>query len=232
MKSSLFGISLLALSGVCSVVPASSTDETLADNIARLIRDLRGGKESVRAEAEQRLGGVKNAGAIAALLRIAGGSDEDWAARIAAIRLLAGTGDARAADLLINISGDPCPAVRLNAVTMLGKFRGGRVVGGLIEAMRDDLTPVREAAMQSLGEIGSPEAVLPLASALGDRNYVIRLSAVRALGAIGDPRAIPFLKETAFYDADPSIREEALMAIIGIVETAAGMSPAASDDLG
>ena len=107
--------------------------------------------------------------------------------------------------------------VRLEAAAYLASI-GGRNARQLFErflSSADD--QIRLEAVVALAEAGTPEAVQVLCEILDSASqpFFLRSAAAWALGRIGTPAAVERLL-AAFEDVDTSIREESLIAVVGL----------------
>ena len=137
--------------------------------------------------------------------------------------------------------------VRNFAAVMLGSMKDPRTLQPLIDALKDADINVRHAAATSLGQVGAREAVLPLVDVLRAEPW-LQYPAINALGEIGDPRAAAALLELLddellrgpvmealgrlagrealprlvphLYDADPTLRNMAIQAVVAIEQRA------------
>jgi HEAT repeat protein len=191
----------------------------LADDTAKIKKELDSGDWQVRLKAVEKLANRSDEEAINLLLSVAGTRTEYWPVKIRAMLLLGETRDPRAKKLLLSIFHDPnlnweCPSIKTYAVVALGNFKGDPyIVESLIKALDDHEKMTREAGIQSLGKIGDPEAVPHIIESLNEPSFAIKLSAIEALEAIGDPQAISPLQRVAENDADALIRDKAQEAI-------------------
>jgi len=191
----------------------------LADDTAKIKKELNSGDWQVRLKAVENLANRTDEEAVNLLLSVAGTRTEYWPVKIKAILLLGETKDPRAKKLLLSTLNNPnlnweCPSIKTHAVIALGNFDGDSyVVESLIKALDDHEKMTREAANQSLGKIGDPQAVPYIIESLNDPGFAVKLSAIKALEAIGDRQAIHPLQQVAANDSDVLIRTTAQEAI-------------------
>ena len=127
------------------------------------------------ARALVRKGLVDLAAALASLMRLAGGSHDDWI---------------RALD-----SAEP-DEQRL-AAELLGRNKVRQAVPRFAEMLADPREPVAEAAADALAEIGDPSAVPLLIKSIRRGDLRSEVRAIEAMGRIGGPEAEAYLEMTA-----------------------------------
>ena len=138
--------------------------------------------------------------------------DEDWRARVAAIRALEKQGTSfDVTEALVTALRDPSDAVRAVAAQAIGTVGGPGLVPALISAARDPHWSVRAAAIQAMGKLRDHTFLNAVVLALDDNDTSVRIEAIYAFRAIETVRALPRLTLIARQDQDPLIRETALM---------------------
>jgi hypothetical protein len=113
--------------------------------------------------------------------------DPDPNTRERAASWLAGNGDPRAVDPLIEALKDENVMVRKYAAMSLGAIGDSRAVDPLIKALKDESSGVRSSASKALGAIGDRRAVDPLIEVLEDGDEAktgVAWTASQALGEI------------------------------------------------
>jgi HEAT repeat protein len=193
------------------------THETAEQGLAKAIRDLESLHAVCRSCAAYRLGELKDAASVEALVKAAGDSD-DWT-RANAIQALSRIGDRRAIDCLIAALGDRDWRVRFEAVQALEKMPDPRAVEPLARVLGDRHL-AGWCAAQVLKKIGAP-AVKPIARQLLQGNQEARRNAADALLAIGDPACVEALIG-ALQDEDSWVRVLAWIALRDITGQAFG----------
>lgn len=117
--------------------------------------------------------------------------EPDHLSRVAAVRGLAGLGDARAIPALVNaLQSERLRDIRIEIADALAGLGASQAVLPLLKA-RD--VQVRRAAIRALGWRGNSAALEALLLALDD--IALRDAALRALGHIGDPSALNIMSE-------------------------------------
>lgn len=183
-----------------------------------IIRALRSREASVRVEAADSLGEIKDGGAVEPLIKALGDEDED--VRLNAQIALGKIGEP-AVEALIQALQEGGWDVRCGAAGALGEIGNKRAVGFLIQALEHDEVPdVRWRAAQALGNIARPlvklgykKPVKSLIEALGDKDWTVQQVAAEALGDIGDPMAIEPLIEA--WGAETGVWAAPALAKIG-----------------
>jgi putative membrane-bound dehydrogenase-like protein len=106
--------------------------------------------------------------------------------------------------------GDADASVRQAAAQVSGLFRDTSATPDLIKRLADDSLPVRRDAATALGRIGRADASAPLIAALrGNGDRYLEHAIIYALIRIADARPLV----AALGDADPSVRQGALLAL-------------------
>jgi len=194
----------------------SSVKDIKANNIDKLICDLKSRDFQTRMQAVEELGKVIDKKTLNIFRKYIFVKTEDWKIKIRAIEFMGMVDDREVSSFLIKIVSDPflnegCPAIQSHAIIALGKKfnNGSKAVDALIKALHYNNIIIKEAAIKSLGEIGDSKAIPHLLQGLEHKSFVIRLSTIEALGKIGDIQAIPYLRRVAENENDPYLREMA-----------------------
>ncbi len=212
----------------------------MADLVAEHIAALKDEDWAIREEAATRLGGQKDARAVAPLVALlrdrdrsvrdaavaaltaigapsvpAAGAclaDPDLGVQEAASAVLASIADGRVLDPLLRALASADWIVRMHAAKALGRIRDAGAVGPLVPLLQDKVKAVREEAGGALAAIGDP-AIPALLNALAHDEWLVRLHAVESLGKTKSPRAVEPLLSTLFKDGDSAVREDAVRAL-------------------
>lgn len=125
--------------------------------------------------------------------------------------------DVRAADILVELLGDPELEIRILAAEYLGLMRARRAVPALLARIGPEHPPrLRLAAVDALGEIGAPEAAGALLDLLGHGPRALHAAAANALIYIGDAARVAPLLALA-RDAQASGQAQAMRSLGGIL---------------
>lgn len=140
-------------------------------------------------------------------------------ARYTAANKIGKSGDAAAADHLIDALDDEDEMVRDNVIFALGELSAVKAAPHLARILRRDKSArVRKSAAKALGMMKAESSVGALCQALRDEDFKVRKSAARALGRIGDAKALPSLKD-ALKDPDLTVSkyvEDAIERLTGL----------------
>jgi HEAT repeat protein len=125
--------------------------------------------------------------------------------------------DVRAADILVELLGDPELEIRILAAEYLGLMRAHRAVPALLARIGPEQPPrLRLAAVDALGEIGAPEAVDALVDLLAHGPRALHAAAANALIYIGSPAPVAPLLALA-RDAQAPGQAQAMRSLGGIL---------------
>lgn len=125
--------------------------------------------------------------------------------------------DVRAADILVELLGDPELEIRILAAEYLGLMRARRAVPALLARIGPEQPPrLRLAAVDALGEIGAPEAADALIDLLGRGPRSLHAAAANALIYIGDAARVAPLLAMA-RDAQAPGQAQAMRSLGGIL---------------
>ena len=172
---------------IAGVVEAGDTD--------KLINNLRSRDPAVREEAAQKLGDLKDPGAVGSLIMILK-KDKDRSVRWSAEDALVNIG-APAVESLVKLLDDESWRVRRRAVRTLAKIKDPRAIEPLTASMKtDEDCYVRKCAARAIGEINDPRAGEILAPALMNRNLEVIEGAYRFFIRRGEPGSEAVLIES------------------------------------
>jgi len=178
--------------------------DPLSDNLAK----IKNKDASVRRQAAEALGGIRNSSAIEPLKELL--KDENTFVRIAALDSL---GLLRANSAVREIAGvlagDAQDSARQSAAVALGYIGDRSSVSDLIKALKDKHDGTRFAAANALGSIRDSAALSALIEGLKDANVGMRRSCLNAIGRIEDASSLPAIRE-AMNDTDVTVRSEAI----------------------
>jgi len=179
-----------------------------------LVETLDRAAPDVRKEAISRLRRADDGGAVDSFLVALG--DHSPEVRSEAIRAVAGLGDARAVEPLLQIlRSDVEPKTRGDAAIALGSLADAHAVGPLIQALQtDESEAVRGDAASALGSLADAHAVGPLIQALQtDESGDVRRGAASALGSLAEARAVEPLIQAVTSDENTDVRLAALRSL-------------------
>jgi hypothetical protein len=169
--------------------------------VERAIRQMRSLRWWQRFVAAQKLGAMRSARAVPALICAAG--DRNPTVRLAALRALGDINDASAYPLLLQALEERATATpMLDIVLAIGSSISPYLLERF-ESLRD--TQFRIFYVRLLGLFQEPIALDALLPLVEDADPILRYEAIVALGAIGDARAVEAL-HTVLHDADEPIR--------------------------
>ena len=209
---------LICLVCLSSAVGLLCAAQGRADETDDLIKRLDSYSLEARYAAVERLGQIRDARSISALMTVLNDTDEDWLLRKKIILLFREIRDPRTVGPVMDSLYDPCPAIRWNAAITLGELpKSNLVIDALIYTLKDRVLFMREAAIQSLGRLKAVQALPFVIAALEDKSFAIRHAAIKALQLIGPANAVEQLRRISRNDPDDLIRSEALKTLKGII---------------
>lgn len=168
---------------------------------------------------------------LASFLKISPEEDEDGSLRVAAMMSLSWLEDERVADLIVPILDAEEPFIRQTAAAVLQRVPGERSLEALRGLLEHHELELRGQAAISLSRLGSAEGagvlveMLDLAAYARAREdnpekftrerdvHAARLGAVKALARLARPDDRARFEELARDDADPAVREAAMLAL-------------------
>ena len=156
---------------------------------------------------------IKNIRAVGPLIKVLKNEHKDWYIREEAALALAGMGNSRAVEFLIEALSDEDRDVRKGAARTLGLIKDKKAVDHLIEALKDEDWYVRAEATEALGLIEDERAVKYLIEAFKNKGWVIREKTAEALVSIGTQAIEPLIKVLEDDDEDWYVRMEAAKAL-------------------
>lgn len=179
-----------------------------------LIQELKDKNAIVQYKAAQKLGEMKDAGAIEPLINILL-KDEDNDARKLSAQALGEIKDARAVDPLIAALKDGYANVRWFAACALGKIKDKRAIEPLTIALNDINESVRRKAAEALVEIGDTRAVDSLIAALKNNDGGVRCLAASSLGKMKDKQAVePLIAALKDKEGDVDVMRGVVEALV------------------
>jgi HEAT repeat protein len=189
------------------------SDHPSANDFHELVRALDDPDFLVRGYCAHALGRVGNPAALKPLFRLL--TDDNWFVRAEAAAALGKLGDVRAVGWLVQLLSDPVADVRYSVVRALYELATEparpllrRALGSAGPAQQFDIAV-------ALARIHDPAALKPLADAVQNKDPEIRRLAARSLGECGLAEGTSALT-VLLRDADPTVREQAQMAIVQI----------------
>jgi HEAT repeat protein len=184
----------------------------------RLAAHVTSGDTAVAVEAAKALGELK--GDAVAFRALAGAVENGKLAapvRLAAIRVLEGYGEPRAAASYVAVLGDD--DVRWAAADALLTFKSDDVTRQLVRTLSSDKKAKRRAtAAYALGRFRDDAAFEPLLAALGDRDADVRVRACAAAACYGNARAVEPLIANLKRDKDARGRRAAAQALGAVTD--------------
>ncbi|PIE33199.1 hypothetical protein CSA56_12815 [candidate division KSB3 bacterium] len=187
-----------------------------------LIGVLRDHNSTVRREAAEALGKLRNEQALPALIDAL--HDSEWRVRWAAAEALGKSGSPDAIAPLLQLLKDSHQHVCRVAIEGLGKSGEMAVIPFLIQELKSTHPSIRSAATEALRQIGEAQTVpFLLQAAKYEEEEHIRQDAEDALRQIGDVRAIPYLLD-ALQDDEVHIRRIAVE-VLGQIHSMETVTP-------
>lgn len=204
---------VLALAAIADALVSQGQDDR---DVVALIRETLGAAgragllaaipgappETLRAIARV-LGWIPGPDIIAALTRIAGGSE----ARAEAVESLIRHGEP-SVDAFVSLLDADDRDVRSTAIAALGRLGSRRATPALVAQLDAD-APTAIAAGGALARIGDPAAFEPLLALVGHADPAVRQAVIGALNSIGHP-GMPERVTRLLGDEDPLVRESAV----------------------
>ncbi len=135
------------------------------------------------------------------------------------IDALGSCGSKKTVDKLTTILGntDEDKSLRYSAAAALGKLGDPSAVPGLVKAANDQTDPnLRNSSVDALGLFDDDGAKKAVVQALRDSYYKARISAAKGAGRKKLAEAIPYLEFRAENDPEPSVKNEALKALMDV----------------
>jgi HEAT repeat protein len=100
------------------------------------------------------------------------------------IEAIGSSGDARAADVVVQATRDTDPDVRASAARALAGIRTDRARDTLIEMTRNGGDEDRRAAVESLSRFGDPASTARVREMLRDANPSVAITAIEMVGRL------------------------------------------------
>ncbi len=187
-----------------------------ADDVEKLLNNLRSIDPLSREQAASALGGTKDPTFIKPLIETL--ADEYPYVRRAAAEALGKMGE-QAVEPLLNAVKNESANVRVGALTALGLMRNPKAVRSSISLLPDKDVSVRDAAIRALGRINNPAGNVELMRLLGKESPELSTKAAYVLSDVGwtpeDPEArAAFLITTNQWEKVPELGEIAVKALI------------------
>ncbi len=158
--------------------------------LAQLLATVKSWDWQARREACERLGELRDPGALLSLLTCL--EDADVEVRAAAARALGLLGMPQAVPPLIGHLLDENSHVR-EAVWEALAHCGAVALPALLVCAEHESPEMRQSACRALAALRDPAALAPLLARLEDENILVRQAACTALAQLGDTRAVPAL---------------------------------------
>ena len=174
--------------------------------VARLGNILRNDPHfTVRAEAAEALGNIRNRDAVPYLISAL--SDSNRNVKVSAVVSLGYLRDREAVEPLISLAGsEEDPGIVISVLNVLGVIGDPAARTLLEESLRSDNSRIRQISAQSLGRLRLSDSVNVLVNASDDPDRGVRMQAVRALGEIGDERAVRPLRRRLRSEDDREVQ--------------------------
>jgi len=194
---------------------ADSLAEIGKPAVAPLVRVLPEIRDPVgRKNARRALGGIRDAGAVPALIDAL--RHKSSLVRVAATAALVGSAEPSVLEPLVAAMKDESPYVRGGVARALAELESPVTVAALAEALKDQAPSVRLCAVESLislAEAGRADAIGSLISAVANTDVKVRLAAIFRLGLLRADGASEAMIDRLVNDSDSRVRAEAAIAI-------------------